>query len=59
MSKEINKDIRNRLDEKDNVDEAVKGFIEEALELEFEAIEEHKTRLKNDYINLIEKYVGD
>ena len=59
MSKEINKDIRNKLDEKDNIDDKVKGFIEEALELEFEAIEDHKTRLKNDYINLIEKYVED
>ena len=56
LSNEINKEIIEKLKDS-GIDENIKGFIYEALKLEYSVIDDKKPVLKNKYLKLIDDYL--
>ena len=56
LSNEINKEIIDKIDESE-IDENIKGFIKEALKLEYSVLDDKRPVLKSKYLKMIEDYL--
>ena len=56
LSNEINKEIIDKIDESE-IDENIKGFIKEALKLEYSVLDDKRPVLKSKYLKMIDDYL--